>query len=177
MQTWKRFVFWTDELVTQPESEPASSSPTPPRSSDTAKKSSAARRELSNSRKKEAHKGIQALQITCGVGGIGFLVFGGADGRLTVSDSQFRLLSTRAYTKRVTHLSAVPQHGIIISVGDGLDPRPYNERQVSSRISRLVRSHDKFKQYEPEDPKTVYHARDHSASIDDDPNPRAIVKI
>ena len=67
MQTWKRFVFWKDELVTQPDSEPTSSSSTTTTrpfdspdlpAAETPKKSAAARRELSKARKKEAHKGI-----------------------------------------------------------------------------------------------------------------------
>ena len=47
---------------------------------------------------------------------------------------------------------------------------------MSSRISRLVRSRKDW-QLESEDARTTYARRDHSASIEDDPDPHAVIKI
>ena len=180
MHQFKRFQFWEEKLVTQPAAELreklGNDKLDAVSTSEETKNSQSIRRALAKSRKHEAHKGIQALQIICAASGVGFLVFGGADGRITVADQNFRLLSTRAYTKRVTHMQAIPQHGIIVTVGDGLDPRPYDSREVSSRISRLVRSRDDWS-YENEDSKTTYARRDYSASIDDDSSPCAVMKV
>ena len=58
--------------------------------------------------------------------------------------------------------------------------RAHFEREVSSRISRLVRNRDDWSQERDagsDDSKTAYARRDHSASIEDDPSPAAVVKI
>ena len=56
---------------------------------------------------------------------------------------------------------------ILISIGDGLDPRPHAEREISSHISHLIRNREDFK-LETEDARTAYAEHDHSSSIADD---------
>lgn len=82
---------------------------------------------------------LQALDITCATAGSGFIIVGDNDGYIHMFDQQFRVRRFRPFSARVNQVMHLRQSSILITVGDGPDSRPAQERQYSASVARTVR--------------------------------------
>ena len=122
MLTWKRFSFFTKDVITANE--------------------------------------LKTKDITCSASGSGLIFLGDNEGGITImskekprtggtsSDfgcifSTYQTNENRPYDQRVTHLHTFKKNNsdklLVMSVGDGIDPRPMEVQQLARRVSQLQR--------------------------------------
>ena len=122
MLTWKRFSFFTKEVIPADE--------------------------------------LKTKDITCSASSAGLVFLGDSEGGITIMSkdkpkigedvsgsaykfSTYQTNENRPYDQRVTHLHAFKKSNsdrpLLLSVGDGIDPRPIDVQEMAHRVSQLQR--------------------------------------
>ena len=122
MLTWKRFSFFTKEVIPADE--------------------------------------LKTKDITCSASSAGLVFLGDSEGGITIAEGQtedgrgcfgfgvakfstYQTNENRPYDQRVTHLHAFKKSNsdrpLLLSVGDGIDPRPIDVQEMAHRVSQLQR--------------------------------------
>ena len=63
------------------------------------------------------------------------MIFGEANGKLTYANEEFSLASLQIYDRMVTHVFQMPHRDVLLTVGDGVDPR---SEEVALRSARVA---------------------------------------
>jgi vacuolar protein sorting-associated protein 11 len=87
---------------------------------------------------------VKGLDITCSAAGHGCVFLGDAEGGITTMSNNFverkvSFSTFRAYDQRVTHLQVLQKRNLLISLGDGVDHRPAEDRAAARKFIQLHR--------------------------------------
>lgn len=86
-------------------------------------------------------RAAQPIEVSCSSSGRGLVALGDAQGYLhLIHDRSFEKESHQIYNRRVTHVHVLKRHAanVLVTVGDGKDPRPFEEQEESRLAASSV---------------------------------------
>jgi len=82
----------------------------------------------------------QSIDISCSTSGRGHLIFGDAVGGISLVDRDFGTRRFQAFKRRTTHVTQLRHADVLVSIGDGIDPRPVEQQLQSQRVAAQGRA-------------------------------------